>query len=205
MRPVQMNPEHRVVSRTTFGRAAKLVGALAFVATAAACGTSASSPTTTSSTVVAKKHAILSVAAVKKLYLADSVPADTAFASFTSDYSSSNNADGGLTVASPAEAKDATKTAKALQKSALLIATLESEAPTKIATDVKSLLVAENVVFQGLLDLAADYSSRSFNFAGWENSFGEAAVSTDQAAAVVAKDLGIAVVPGSTGATGNSG
>jgi hypothetical protein len=207
MRTRPMEKERRASLPSAKTTAARLVGALALVATAAACGTTAGSPpaTSTTSTVAGGKHVVLSVAAIRKLYLADSAASNAAFTAFTTDYSSSNNADGGLTVATPAEARDATKTAKTLRKSALQIATLESEAPTKIATDLRSLLVAENVVFQGLLDLAADYTSRSFDFAGWENSFGEAAVSTDQAATAVAKDLGIPLDFGNTGATGTSG
>ena len=178
-----------------------VVVALAVVVSAAACGAGSGAGTTTTSTsttVAGGKHVVLSVAAVRRIYLADSAAANKAFDAFTTNYSSSNNADGGLTVASPTEARDARATAKVLRTSALQISNLLAQAPAKISTDLRSLLVAENVVYQGLLDLAADYSSRSFNFNGWENSFGRAAVSTDQAAALVAADLGIQVA-GNTG------
>jgi len=192
----------QLARRRSYRSAPGVLLALAAVSTAAACGANTGAGTTTSSTsatIAGGKHVMLSVAAVRRSYLADSAAANKAFDAFTTNYSSSNNADGGLTVASPTEARDARATAKVLQKSALEIANLLSQAPAKISSDLRSLLVAENTVYQALLDLAAGYSSRSFNFNGWENAFGEAAVSTDRAAAVVATDLGIPVA-GNTGA-----
>jgi hypothetical protein len=175
--------------------------------TAAACGTTSGTPTTssTSSTVAGGKHAVLSVAAIRQLYLADSKAADAAFTSFTTQFSSNGNPGGPATVASPAEASAATKTAKALQKSAAQLADLAAKSPTKIATDLRALLGAENVVYQGLRDLVSGYQSRAFNLSGWENSFGLAASATDQAAAVVGTDLGLPPVTGNTATTSTLG
>ena len=108
-------------------------------------------------------------------------------------------------MASPAEARAATSTAAALKKSATQLADLAAKSPTKIATDLRALLVAENVVYQGLLDLASGYQSRAFNLSGWENSFGQAASATDQAAAVVGTDLGLPPVTGNTGTSSTLG
>lgn len=207
MRAQPVIKRRRAVQRSVGKAAAMTVGALVLVASAAACGTtSGAGPTTSPSTsTVAGGKQVLNVATIRRLYLADSAVADAAFSAFTTQFSSGSNSSAGPTVASPAEAKAATETAKTLQKSALQIAKLEAEAPTKIAQDLKSLLLAENVVYQGLLDLTAGYQSRSFNLQGWENSFGEAAATTDQAAAVVAADLNISAGPGNTETTSTAG
>lgn len=188
-------------------RALAFAAALVGLGAAAGCGggTPASSKTTTTTA----KHAAttttvpagppLSLSEISTQYAQASAPANAAFRAFLAQIALEAGNNNLPASASPTDAKKARAAAVALQRAATRIYAISDRSPAKVKTALRSLLSAENVVYQGLLDLANDYDSRSFDLIGWGSSFSTAAEQADGAAATVAHDLGLPEASGSTG------
>lgn len=133
----------------------------------------------------------LSQAAVRARYLAAVAPAEAAFAKLSAELAT-------LVPTTPATRVEAEvrPAAAAIARAARRLYALSRLAGGARGKDLFAVVVADNEVWQALEDLAAGWSSRSFELSSWEGAFSEALRRADAAASTVRRAL--AAQPGRT-------
>lgn len=158
-----------------------MVLALALVALLSACSTPSSS--TTTSTAVRHQQ---SLKQIRARYLAIVGPANTQSLKFATAFAAVLP----TTTRSAVAALVAPEVTE-IKQSGRSLEDLAAVAPTKIAQAVQQTVLADNLVYQALLDLGSSWGNRAFNLSGWEAAFSGATQEANSTSNALRNDLGL--------------
>jgi hypothetical protein len=171
---------------------------LAAALTACSSTPAATKTTTTVTTTTVAPGPPLTIAQLRGQYLSIVAKTQKDFASFSQQFAAIGG--GGtnkqiLVIVNPV--------ISSLKTSATQLYDLRGRTTKALAKDIEATVIADNTVYQGLIDLRVGYGSRSFDLTDWGEAFASAIKTANSAANSLREALGLP--PESSGNSGTSG